>query len=142
MQFSHIPRVAAIAGWSGSGKTTLIVELIRRYVALGRSVGAIKHTHHPVNRERRGDTFSFEQAGADPVILASAGEAVIFRRDGMETAIYEQERDLLAHFGNADIVLVEGFKDSDTWPVVTIDSRVRPTVETVMAELDVMWRSL
>lgn len=134
-------RIAAIAGWSGSGKTTLIVELTRRYIALGHRVGAIKHTHHPLNRERRGDTFAFEQAGADPVVLASAGEAVIFRRDGTETAIYERERDLLAHFGNADIVLVEGFKDSDAWQVVTIDSRVRPTVETVMAELDVMWRS-
>jgi molybdopterin-guanine dinucleotide biosynthesis protein MobB len=134
-------RVAAIAGASGAGKTTLIVELIRRYVALGNRVGAIKHTHHALNHERRGDTFSFEQAGADPVVLASAGEAVIFRRDGTRPATYENARDLLAHFDSADIVLVEGFKDSDAWPKVTIESRVRPTVETVMAKLRVMWRS-
>lgn len=138
-------RVAAIAGRSGSGKTTLIVELIRRYVAAGKRAGAIKHTHHPLNDERRGDTFAFEQAGAEPVVLASAGEAVIFRRDGTERATYTNERDLLAHFTAADVVLVEGFKESDAWPKVTIDSRVRPTVETmvetVMVELDVMWRS-
>lgn len=134
-------KVAAIAGWSGSGKTTLIVELIRRYVARGHRAGAIKHTHHPLNHERRGDTFRFEQAGAEPVVLACAGEAVIFRRHGTEPASYGQERELLAHFSEVDIVLVEGFKDSDAWPKVTIDSHVRPTVETVMAELDVMWRS-
>jgi molybdopterin-guanine dinucleotide biosynthesis protein B len=141
MQFSHIAATAAIAGSSGAGKTTLIVELIRRYIALGKRVGAIKHTHHPVNHERRGDTLKFEEAGAHPVVLASKGEAVIFRRNGTEHATYDDERDLLAHFGDVDLVLVEGFKDSDAWPKVTIDSRVRPTVETVMAELDVMWRS-
>ena len=134
-------RVAAITGWSGSGKTTLIVELIRRYVAAGHRVGAIKHTHHPVNHERRGDTFKFEEAGANPVVLASHGEAVIFHRNGTEHATYEAERELLAHFADTDLVLVEGFKNSDAWPVVTIDSRVRPTVETVMAKLDVMWRT-
>ena len=138
-------RVAAIAGWPDSGKTTLIVELIRRYVATGKRVGAIKHTHHPLNHERRGDTLRFEQAGAEPVVLASAGEAVIFRRDGTQRATYDRERDLLAYFTAADIVLVEGFKESDAWPKVTIDSRVHPiddvVVETVMAELDVMWRS-
>ncbi len=133
--------VAAIAGPSGSGKTTLIVELIRRYTAIGKRVGAIKHTHHPVNHQRRGDTFSFERAGADPVVLASGGDAVIFRPNGTEPASYGQERDLLAHFTGTDIVLVEGFKDSDAWPKVMIDSRVRPTAGTVMAELDVMWRS-
>jgi molybdopterin-guanine dinucleotide biosynthesis protein MobB len=133
--------VAAVVGRSGSGKTTLIVELIRRYAALGQRVGAIKHTHHPVNHERRGDTFRFEQAGAEPVVLASSGDAVIFRRHGTERASYGRERDLLAHFTDVHIVLVEGFKDSDAWPKVTIDAHVRPTVETVMNQLDVMWRS-
>jgi len=134
-------KIAAIAGWSGSGKTTLIVELIRRHVALGNRVGAIKHTHHPVNHERRGDTVRFEEAGASPVVLASAGEAVIFHRGGTQHATYGHERELLAHFQDVDLILIEGFKDSHAWPMVTIASRVRPTVETVMAELDVMWRS-
>lgn len=135
--------VAAIAGLSGAGKTTLIVELIRRFVARGKRVGAIKHTHHELNEEHRGDTARFLEAGAEPVILAGAGEAVIFRRtggnQGISRARYGEARELLAHFVT-DVVLIEGFKDSDAWPLVTIDPHGRPTVEDVMTRLDVMWR--
>src|SRR5215212_9393425 len=62
--------VAAFIGASRSGKTTLIAELIGRYVAAGLRVGAIKHTHHALNEENRGDTALFRAAGAEPVILA------------------------------------------------------------------------
>ncbi len=140
--------VAAIAGFSGAGKTTLIVELIRRFVAEGKRVGAIKHTHHELNEEHRGDTARFLEAGADPVILAGAGEAVIFRRQGSDQgtrrARYGEARELLAHFAATgvvpDIVLIEGFKDSDAWPLVTIDAHGRPTVDDLLMRLDVMWR--
>jgi molybdopterin-guanine dinucleotide biosynthesis protein B len=143
--------VAAIAGFSGAGKTTLIVELIRRFTAEGKRVGAIKHTHHELNEEHRGDTARFLEAGADPVILAGAGEAVIFRRhesdQGTRRARYGEARELLAHFATGvvpgvvlDVVLIEGFKDSDAWPLVTIDAHGRPTVDDVMMRLDVMWR--
>ena len=133
-------KVAGIAGPSGAGKTTLIVELIRRYAANGLRVGAIKHTHHPLNEQHRGDTARFLDAGADPVLLASKGSAVVFARNGTARATYEDPRDLLAHL-DADVVLVEGFKDEDAWPKVTITGHVRPTIEGLMAELDVMWRS-
>jgi molybdopterin-guanine dinucleotide biosynthesis adapter protein len=139
--------VAAISGVSGAGKTTLIVELIRRYIAEGKRVGAIKHTHHELNEEHRGDTARFLEAGASPVILAGAGEAVIFHRtgshQGTRRARYAEARELLAHFATGvvpDVVLIEGFKDSDAWPLVTIDPHGRPTVDDVMMKLDVMWR--
>jgi molybdopterin-guanine dinucleotide biosynthesis protein MobB len=140
--------VAAITGDSGAGKTTLLAGLIRRLVADGKSVGAIKHTHHELNEEYRGDTARFLEAGADPVVLAGAGEAVVFRRQsgdqGTRRARYGDARELLALFdagGAPDVVLIEGFKDSDAWPSVTIDAQVRPTVEDLLARLDVMWRS-
>ncbi|HKB78301.1 MAG TPA: molybdopterin-guanine dinucleotide biosynthesis protein MobB, partial [Thermoanaerobaculia bacterium] len=66
--------VAAIIGRSGTGKTTLITALIRQFVTEGHTVGAIKHTHHPLNEERRGDTQRFADAGADPVIFAGESE--------------------------------------------------------------------
>jgi molybdopterin-guanine dinucleotide biosynthesis protein B len=147
-----VVNVAAIAGLSGAGKTTLIVELIRRFVAQGKRVGAIKHTHHELNEEHRGDTARFFEAGAEPVILAGEGEAVIFHRPGTDPsgnqgtrrARYGSTRELLAHLDTGvvpDVVLVEGFKDSDAWPLVTIDAHDRPTVDDVMTRLDVMWRS-
>ena len=71
-------RVAAVTGLSGSGKTTLIEALIRFYVARGERVAAIKHTHHALNGENRGDTARFLAAGAEPVILAGDREAMIW----------------------------------------------------------------
>lgn len=133
-------KVAAVTGFSGSGKTTLIVQLIRRYTEGGKRVGAIKHTHHPLNEEHRGDTGRFLDAGAEPVILAGAGEAVIFRRTGPSRVTYERPRDLLGHF-DTDVVLVEGFKELGEWPKVQISREARPTVEELAAKLDTIWRS-
>src|SRR3712207_5469104 len=97
-------RVAGIAGPSGAGKTTLIVELIKRYRAGGKRVGAIKHTHHPLNEEHRGDTGRFLDAGAEPVILAGTDAAVIFTRRGTAHATYGDARELLARL-DTDVVL-------------------------------------
>ena len=131
--------VAAVTGYSGAGKTTLIVALIRRFIEQGRRVGAIKHTHHPLNEEHRGDTGRFRDAGADPVILAGAGAAVIFASSGTSRIAYEHPRDLLRYF-DTDVVLVEGFKELGEWPQVQISSDARPTVEELAGKLDTIWR--
>ena len=133
-------KVAAITGYSGAGKTTLLSALIRRYIADGLRVGAIKHTHHPLNEENRGDTARFRAAGAEPVILAGAGEAVIFLAAGTMRVTFDKPRDLLLHF-DTDIVLVEGFQQLGEWPQVQISSHARPTVEELAANLDRIWRS-
>ena len=133
-------KVAAITGFSGAGKTTLLVQLITRYVAEGRRVGAIKHTHHHLNEENRGDTARFRAAGADPVILAGPGQAVIFANGAEPRRLpYERPRDLLVHFDH-DIVLVEGFKELGDWPKISISDSARPTVEELAANLDRIWR--
>jgi molybdopterin-guanine dinucleotide biosynthesis adapter protein len=133
-------KVAAITGFSGAGKTTLLTQLIARYVAAGLRVGAIKHTHHHLNEENRGDTARMRAAGAEPVILAGPGEAVIFRAGGTARVRYERPRELLEHFDH-DVVLVEGFKDLGDWPKVSISDDARPTVEELAANLDRIWRS-
>jgi len=134
-------KVAAITGVSGAGKTTLIVALIRRFVAAGERVGAIKHTHHVLNEERRGDTGAFLDAGAEPVVFAGNGEAVMFRHNGVARARYADERELLQFFGGDDVVLIEGFKSSEAWPKVELGSERRLSADEAAAILDRIWRS-
>ena len=133
-------KVAAITGHSGAGKTTLLTQLITRYVTQGLRVGAIKHTHHPLNEENRGDTARMRAAGAEPVLLAGTGEAVIFHATGTSRVRYERPRDLLEQFDH-DIVLVEGFRELGDWPKIEIHAEARPTVEELAANLDRIWRS-
>ena len=132
---AHIPRVAALVGRSGSGKTTLVTELIRRFCAAGRSVGAIKHTHHSLNYEDRGDTAKFRAAGANPVILAGTGEAVVFA-DKPRRVTFEEPADLLTLLP-VDIVLIEGFKTYQGWPVIEVDRTI--TVDDAVRILDRIW---
>ena len=105
-------RVQSFSGPSDSGKTTKICALIRETIANGERAGAIKHTHHPLNDEDRGDTGRFRAAGADPVILAGDGEAVVFRGAATERIRFNDPRDLLDQF-DGHIVFVEGFKSYD-----------------------------
>jgi len=131
-------RVAAFIGSSGSGKTTLVRELIRHFVAQGHSVAAIKHTHHPLNEERRGDTAAFEAAGADPVIFAGDGQAVIFSRDSVRRISFQKPEGLFEHAA-ADIVFIEGFKRYEGWPRVELDRAKPLSLEDALAILDRIW---
>ena len=124
-------RVVAVIGESNSGKTTLICGLIRHFVTQGRTVAAIKHTHHPLNNERRGDTEAFLRAGATAAILAGDREAIRF--DGGERLRYDSPDELLRGL-DADLVLVEGFKHFEGWP--RIDAARTRTVEEALAVLD------
>jgi len=131
-------RIAAIIGESGAGKTTLIVALIRHYATRGERVAAIKHTHHPLNEERRGDTAKFEAAGAEPVIFAGDSEAIVFGRGGIERVRFTSPRELVDRV-TADVVLIEGFKRFDGWPRLELD-RTRPlSLEGALANLDRIW---
>jgi molybdopterin-guanine dinucleotide biosynthesis protein MobB len=116
-------RVAAVFGPSGSGKTTLIVALIRHFVTEGRTVGAVKHTHHNVAAQRRApstDTERFADAGADPVVFAGDGEAIVFSAGSARRITYAEPRELLEQF-TTDIVLIEGFRKVDVWPRIELD---------------------
>ena len=112
-------KIIAFGGKSGSGKTTAIETLIRHYVAHGRSVSAIKHTHHELNTDDRGDTSRFRRAGAKPVILAGLQRAVIFGGEQPHVVEYDTATDLVARC-NTEIVFVEGFASIDRWPRIEL----------------------
>ena len=130
--------VIGFVGPSGSGKTTAIAALITHFVANGKTVGALKHTHHAINEEDRGDTAQFRRAGAEPVALAGSREAVLFRGDSTTQITYEDPRDLLALFQDNDIVFIEGFKSAGGWERIELSGTQRSTAELV-AILDRIW---
>ena len=131
--------VAAVTGPSNSGKSTLVAALIRHFVTQGRTVGAIKHTHHALNDQRRGDTATFADAGAEPVIFAGDGEAVLFRSHRIERFPFRSTDELLAHF-DTDIVFIEGFKGGGNWPRIELDGNKRIGPQEALVILDTIWR--
>lgn len=132
-------KIAAFIGHSGAGKTTAIVSLIKHFAAEGKRVGAIKHTHHPLNEEDRGNTAAFRRAGAEPVILANDQDGVIFTGSTTRRIHFDNAGELLDHLGT-DIVFVEGFKSIAAWPRVELNrERYYPLAE-LLAILDRIWR--
>jgi len=125
-------RVVAVIGTSNSGKTRLICALIRHFVTSGQTVAAIKHTHHALNEQKRGDTATFSRAGAAPVILAGECEAVLFAETTRRIP-FADPSDLLAYLP-ADVVLVEGFTQFDGWP--RIEAAQAGSLQDALALLD------
>ncbi len=105
-------KVFGFAGYSGSGKTTLIERLIPLFTARGLSVSLIKHTHHGFDIDRPGkDSFRFREAGACEVLLAGGQRWALMHelRDEREPDLADQ----LARLASVDLVLVEGFRNTD-----------------------------
>ncbi len=132
--------IVAFIGHSGSGKTTAIVSLIRHFTAQGKRVGAIKHTHHPLNEEDRGNTAAFRRAGAEPVILAGRGEAVIFSGSATRRVTFDDANELLDRLGT-EIVLVEGFRSIAAWPQVELDKSRYFSLPELLDIVDRIWRA-
>ena len=133
-------KVVAFVGDSGSGKTTAIATLIRNFVNNGERVGAIKHTHHVLNEEDRGDTAEFRRCGADPVILAGDGDAVLFRGTQTDKIAFSRPEELLKHF-DTDVLFIEGFKSVDSWPRIELNRVERRSPEALLSDVDRIWRS-
>ena len=103
-------KVFGISGWSGSGKTTLIIKLIKLFSKDYKlNVCAIKHAHENFEIDHKGkDTYNFAKSGACKVIVSSSKKTAIIDYLDNETKVSS----LLDFTGKADIVLVEGWKNS------------------------------
>lgn len=102
------PFIFAVSGYKNSGKTTLLTGLIRELGRRGYKVAVIKHDGHDFRSDVPGtDSYRFQEAGA-------YGTAVYSSKRLMVTKEYEEpdEKMLIEAFGEADIILIEGLKDS------------------------------
>ena len=114
-------KVFGIAGFKNAGKTTLVVELLAYLRAQGWRVATIKHAHHAFDIDHRGkDSFRHREAGAVETLIASANRwaHIVELEGGPEPTLGE----LLAHVGDVDLVLIEGFKHG-SHPQLEVRSR-------------------
>ncbi len=101
--------VSFVAARSNSGKTTLIEKVVRVLKSRGMRVAVVKHASAGFDLDRPGkDSWRFQQAGADTVVLVGPGRMAVMRTIDDEPSPEE----LAQWAGSADIVISEGFKQN------------------------------
>lgn len=106
---STIPNIT-VTGWSNSGKTTFVTQVVKILADSGIKVAVIKHHGHAsggVDQEGK-DSWKYEQAGANPVILSSSAQYAVF----VSTPDHEPTREELMERlpGSTELVVIEGFR--------------------------------
>lgn len=102
------PFVFAVSGFKNTGKTTLITRLVPELIRRGHQVAVIKHDGHDFTPDVPGtDSFRHQTAGA-------YGTAVYSKHRFMVTKpwTHEDVHFLIQMFPEADIILIEGLKNS------------------------------
>ena len=99
----------SIIGLKNAGKTTFLVALAAELVRRKIRVMTIKHGSHPADMDQKGkDTWRhWHEGNAERVLMESPGQRVLFERTATESDPITLAR---RYLGDADIVLVEGFK--------------------------------
>ena len=102
-----VQKLVAVSGVKDSGKTTFLEKLIPALGDLGLKTAAVKHDGHSFLPDREGtDTFRLLGAGA----LGAA----VFDGEKFQAVKYApvSDKELIALFPEADLILLEGFKHS------------------------------
>lgn len=103
------PYVISICGCKNSGKTTLISKLLDKFSKQGYKVATIKHDGHDFQSDIIGtDTYKHRQHGAYGTAIFSKNKFMIIKEQ-KDT----NEQELINLFPEADLIILEGFKNSD-----------------------------
>lgn len=101
------PALVAVSGVKNSGKTTLIAGMLPHLTAAGLRVAVLKHDGHTFSADTPGtDTHRHLEAGACGAAIFDGEKFQLVRRAAVT------EADLIPLFPEADLILLEGFKDS------------------------------
>ena len=111
--------MVSIVGLANSGKTLLLERVVAAVKERGYRAAVVKHCPHGYSMDQPGtDTGRYRRAGSDLVAAAAPGELAVMRQVDAE-ATPEQIADLIGH--DVDIVLAEGFKQSDIPKILVAD---------------------
>ncbi|NLY45724.1 MAG: molybdopterin-guanine dinucleotide biosynthesis protein B [Tissierella sp.] len=120
---SREQKVIAISGIKNSGKTTLITALIPLLKDRGLKVATIKHDGHDFDPDVEGtDSYSHRKSGAYGVGIFSKNKWMVIKE---EKNVHISN--LIQQFPEADLIILEGFKNSDF-----------PKVEIVRSEISLL----
>lgn len=113
------PVLGFCAYGSGAGKTTLLTSLIPVLIARGIRLSVIKHAHHRFDVDKPGkDSYRLREAGAVQTLVASDTRWVLMTERQRMPERQDQPVTLAEVLpqldpDTIDLVLVEGFKQSD-----------------------------
>ncbi len=113
-----MPPIISFIGWHNSGKTTLSCKVVSTLIKRGYKVGVVKSSKETgLLQDRPGtDTYSYQQAGADPVALVCPDKMVFTIRTGIHSL-----RAIASEFyREVDIVIGEGFKWEKDIPKIEV----------------------
>ena len=101
-------KIVAVCGIKNSGKTTLLEKLVAGLDKRGMKVAVIKHDGHDFACDIPGtDSYRLSEAGAYGTAVFSEFRSFVHKKGTNERA-----KDLIQYFPEADIIFVEGMKDS------------------------------
>lgn len=106
------PFIFAVSGYKNTGKTTLLTQLIPELKSRGYRVAVIKHDGHDFTSDvPETDSYRLQEAGAYGCAVFSKKRLLITKkREEGDKEIHERE--LIEAFPEADILLIEGLKNS------------------------------
>ncbi len=102
-------KIFGVVGYKDSGKTTLTHALARELTARGHRVAVVKHTRHRHPLDTAGKDTAVLGEVVEQVAIITPQEAALFWKRPPELA------EVVAHL-DADLVLVEGFKEEPSFP--------------------------
>ncbi|WEU40389.1 MAG: molybdopterin-guanine dinucleotide biosynthesis protein B [Candidatus Odinarchaeum yellowstonii] len=110
--------IICVLGKKDTGKTSLAERVISYLVERKIKVAAAKHTSHKIELDKEGtDSYRFQKAGANPVILFSAEKTAIYISDHTRlNSIEDIEKNITTP---VDVLVLEGFSE-----IVQKNSRV------------------
>ncbi|NEZ46861.1 molybdopterin-guanine dinucleotide biosynthesis protein B [Clostridium niameyense] len=117
--------VVSVVGKSNVGKTTLIEKLLKELVRRGYNVATIKHDVHGFDVDKEGkDTYRHAKAGASSVTISSPNKIAMIKKVQREWTLDE----LIELNSDADLVIVEGFKNSSKPKIEVVRSKMYKNV--------------
>ncbi len=121
--------IVSIVGKSNSGKTTLIEKLIYELKSRGYRIATIKHAAQGMDFNESGkDSWRHIQAGSEFTAVSSPDMIVLIKPINQDITLDE-----IAHLlgDNYDIILAEGFKQSDMPKIEAHLKEAGPPLSTV-----------